>query len=115
MLWRPACSTFNGSRSNLCLALTKTQIILVASALSVLSDSSMQRTIKNRYVDYIDLHLVVRGELWQGDRMLFQSFCTHNPTTVNLDETECAVSTGQRLHLVDKRLNVVEPRISVVK
>jgi hypothetical protein len=72
------------------------------------------RTVKNWFVDYIDLHLVVRGELWQGERKLFDSFCTHNPTTVNLDETECSTSTGPRYRLVDKRPNTNRPKIILV-
>jgi hypothetical protein len=76
---------------------------------------SMQRTIKNWFVDIVDLHLVVRGELWQGDRKLFDNFSTHNPTTVNLDETECAGSTGTRYFLVEKRPNDKAPKLSIVK
>ena len=60
------------------------------------------RSIRNWKVDYINLHLVVRGELWNGDRKLFDSFCTHNPTTVNADETECEVSSGNRYMLRNK-------------
>jgi hypothetical protein len=74
----------------------------------------MQRMIKNWFVDLVDLHLVVRGELWQGERKLFDKFSTHNPTTVNLDETECEVSSGKRYRLVDKR-PIGKPKISIVK
>lgn len=62
----------------------------------------MKRIIKRCRTDYVDQHLVVRGELWSGDVKLFDHFSTHNPTEINADETECVVSTGNQFILMNK-------------
>lgn len=60
-------------------------------------------TITDWYVKEHASHISVVGKLYVNGLCVFLHFDTYNPTTIDLDESHCRVSTGNVYRLENKR------------